>query len=240
MKIPKWLLIFLPALLLFGCVPTIQYEAKLTINSEPPNAKIYEEGKLVGNTPITLSYKYECKVDTSITPTFGFTPYQRDTILSLLKPRSFTAMKDGFEPQTRAFQYTLRSQKVLNPGLVKGMGTSSDIFDPGDPSILFIMEPEKAKSQQQQQQQQQQTVVVVPGAGGVTKAYGTLTIISMPAQAEIYIDGTFAAMTPAANLQVEAGAHKIEIKKNGYKTWDRTWGVLANSPVKIEVELEKI
>ena len=47
-------------------------------------------------------------------------------------------------------------------------------------------------------------------------------------------------MTPASNIKVEAGTHKFEIQKSGYKTWDRTWEVLADSPVKIEVALEKL
>ena len=54
------------------------------------------------------------------------------------------------------------------------------------------------------------------------------------------MDGTFVATTPVSNLQIEAGPHKIEILKGGYKTWSRTMQVLANSPVKIEIELEKL
>ena len=108
--------------------------------------------------------------------------------------------------------------------------------------MLFVLEPLDAKPQQQQQQQQQQVTIVMPGGvtGGAAKAFGSLTILTAPAQAEVYVDGTFVSTTPVSNLQIEAGPHKIEIQKNGYKIWARTMQVLANSPAKIEVELEKI
>jgi hypothetical protein len=134
--------------------------------------------------------------------------------------RSYTATKEGYRSQTKIYQFPQdnRISKI---------------------SMLFILEPQGADSRQQQQQQQQ-TTIVMSGTGGVTKIFGTLTIITTPAQAEVYVDGTFVATTPVSNLQIEVGPHKIEIQKSGYKTWARTWQVLPNSPVKIEVELEKV
>lgn len=189
--------------LFFGCVtiPKVsQRPVYLTISSEPSGARIYEEGNLLGNSPLTLQA--------------GARQYG---------PRSYTATKEGYRPQTRIFQF------------------SEDNIANGETnfSMLFILEPQGADSQQQQQQQQQ-TTIVMPGTGGATKTFGTLTIITTPAQAEVYVDGTFVATTPVSNLQIEVGPHKIEIQKNRYKPWARTMQLLPNSPVKIEVELEKI
>jgi hypothetical protein len=264
MKIFKWSLVFILIISVFGCATFNRpiYDVQLGIASEPSGARVYEEGKLLGNTPLTLSYRFEIipkpifgpsaatKPGGSYKLTHGQSsanfaetlgpdekmfssdsrggqdtkalPYRLDGPPP--PPKSFTAIKDGYRAQTKIFRFSL------------------DEIHRGETnfSILFLLEPLEAKPQQQQQQQQQQTTAVIPGASAITKTFGTLTILTTPAQAEVYIDGTFVATTPAPNLQLEAGPHKIEIQKSGYKTWARTMQVLANSPVKIEIELEKI
>lgn len=237
MKEFKWPLVFLLVILCFGCTTTyLKREVNLTINSEPPDAKIYEEGKLLGQAPLNISYEYEVGLNIGIYYVSSSNP----SIQALLRPRSYTAIKDGYRPQTKSFQFASPYKEEFETTAgVGNLGPKGDFFHAGQ-SLLLALEPEAAKSQQQQQQQQQTVIVNVPGAGGAAKTYGMLTIISTPTQAEIYIDGAIVATTPAADLQVEAGTHKIEIKKSGYKTWDRTWRVLANSPVKIEATLEKI
>jgi eukaryotic-like serine/threonine-protein kinase len=199
MRAFRWVSVFSLIVLCLGCMPipeTNLVPSSLTINSEPSGARIYEEGKFIGNSPLTIQFTVQSYGSSSI-----------------------TATKEGYQSQTKLFQYSTAS----GPNY----------------SLLFILEPREAP--QQQQQQQQQSVVVIPGAGGAAaKTFGALTILSTPSPAEVYVDGTFVATTPVSSLQIEAGPHKIEIQKGGYKTWSRTMQVLANSPVKIEVELEKL
>jgi len=137
--------------------------------------------------------------------------------------RTYTVVKEGYKSQTKSFGY---------PGTEIILGKR--YF-----SLLFVLEPIDTKPQQQQQQQQQ-TTIVIPTTGAPVKTMGILTILTTPEKAEVYIDGTFIATTPVSNLQLEAGPHKIEIRKTGFKMWTRTTQVLPNSPVKIEIELEKI
>ncbi|MDD8026223.1 MAG: PEGA domain-containing protein [Acidobacteriota bacterium] len=199
MRAVKWASILSLVALGFGCLAAPEVNlipSSLTINSEPSGARIYEEGKFIGNSPLTIQFTVQSYGSTSI-----------------------TATKEGYQSQTKLFQYNTAS----GPNY----------------SLLFILEPRVAP--QQQQQQQQQSVVVMPGGvGAAAKTFGALTILSTPSPAEVYVDGTFVATTPVSSLQIEAGPHKIEIQKSGYKTWSRTMQVLANSPVKIEVELEKL
>lgn len=65
----------------------------------------------------------------------------------------------------------------------------------------------------------------------------TLTISSTPDGADIEIDGAFMGSAPSS-LQLQPGDHKIVVKKNGYKPWDRTLRV-AGGKVNIKAELEK-
>jgi hypothetical protein len=252
MNVLKWSSICLVAVLLSGCASMpIQRDVRLTISSEPSGARIYEEGNLLGNTPLTLSYRvgaypgyagvwsafnstpqrfpYESQYfsdagysQESVSPSGSEIVQRLQSGVNQSRPRSFTAVKDGYQAQTKIFQFS--AEDIANGAT--------------DFSLLFVLEPQEGK-QQQQQQQQQQTTVVVPMTGVPAKTFGTLTLITTPAQAEVYVDGAFVATTPASNLQLEVGPHQIAIQKSGYKTWTRTMQVLANTPVKIEIELEK-
>jgi hypothetical protein len=234
----KWSSVFLLVILFFGCGTTLQREVKLLITSEPPNAKIYEEGELIGDAPLNLSYRYEVYGELG---GYSIFPGNSAAIRALLRPRSFTALKDGFKPQTKSFQFSSPYQELFAESSYVSWSRQPDFFTQPEFSLLFALEPLESKSQQQQQQQQQQQVtVVIPGGDTATKSLVALTIMTTPAQAEVYIDGAFVATTPVPSLQLEAGPHKIEIQKSGYKTWARTMQLLPNSPVKIEVELEKI
>jgi hypothetical protein len=64
-----------------------------------------------------------------------------------------------------------------------------------------------------------------------------LTISSTPDGADIEIDGAFMGSAPSS-LQLQPGDHKIVVKKNGYKPWERTLKV-AGGKVSIKAELEK-
>ena len=184
MKTSKWLFVFLPVILFFGCFSWQQSELKLTIDSEPSNAKIYDEGKFLGNAPVVLSYKFKYGVNTTLgEPQLTVFPSEMAQVRSILRPKSFTASKDGYESQTRSFQFSSPIPDMIETGPRIYFRNTKQIFDQPDASLLLILEPEKAKPQQQQQQQQQ-TVIVMPSAVAA-KIYGTLTIISTPDQAEI-------------------------------------------------------
>lgn len=241
MKAFRWAAFFSLVGLFLGCasMPLSNQNIYLTINSEPSGARIYAEGELLGNAPLTITlnigpstlderiYKEGKSPDNSpllipAGPRILESGIQRPEIGPQQNgSKSFTAVKEGYQSQTKIFHFSQVNWGVTNY------------------SMLFVLEPLEARPQQQQQQQQQ-TTIVMPGAAGAAKAFGTLTVITTPAQAEIYIDGTFISTAPVSNIQVEAGTHKIEIQKSGYKTWSRTMQILANSPAKIEIELERI
>jgi hypothetical protein len=64
-----------------------------------------------------------------------------------------------------------------------------------------------------------------------------LSITSNPDGADIEIDGAFMGSSPSS-LQLDPGNHKVVIKKNGYKPWERTLRV-GGGDVTIKAELEK-
>lgn len=67
---------------------------------------------------------------------------------------------------------------------------------------------------------------------------GNVSITSIPAGADIEIDGAFVGNTPS-NVKLPLGDHVITIKKNGYKVWERKIRTVAGD-INLSSELEKL
>jgi len=63
-----------------------------------------------------------------------------------------------------------------------------------------------------------------------------ITVSSMPAGADIMVDGNFVGNTPS-EIDVAAGDHTLTVSKSGFKTWERKFKATGGS-VNITAELE--
>jgi hypothetical protein len=63
-----------------------------------------------------------------------------------------------------------------------------------------------------------------PAADGT----GEVHIGSSPANADVYVDGKFIGNAPAT-LSLSIGPHRIAVKMEGYKDWERTLEVMKDS-----------
>lgn len=74
--------------------------------------------------------------------------------------------------------------------------------------------------------------VEAPASGSAT-----VTVLSDPAGAEIFLDGKFIGDTPST-LQVSAGTHKIRIEAAGKKPFEREVDILKDSKITLSASLE--
>lgn len=72
------------------------------------------------------------------------------------------------------------------------------------------------------------------GASSASK----ISVSSIPANADIEVDGSFVGNTPSA-IDVTPGEHSLVVKKAGYKNWERKLKVTGGS-VNVAAELEKL
>src|SRR5207253_743900 len=86
-------------------------------------------------------------------------------------------------------------------------------------------------------------IEAIGGAGGThhnaavkSAATAGVAIKSTPDDAEIELDGKPAGRTPLT-LQLNAGDHKITIKKIGFVTWERTLTLTAGSAIVVDAAL---
>ncbi|HEY2930879.1 MAG TPA: PEGA domain-containing protein [Acidobacteriota bacterium] len=68
--------------------------------------------------------------------------------------------------------------------------------------------------------------------------HASITLKSTPEAAEITIGGKFFGSTPAT-IRLAPGDHMIIVAKTGFKSWEKTVSVTANSTMNVEAVLEK-
>ena len=72
-------------------------------------------------------------------------------------------------------------------------------------------------------------------SSGINSALAQLDVASVPAGADIEVDGKFVGSTPSS-ITLSAGDHEIAIKKNGFTAWDRKMSISAGH-ININAEL---
>jgi hypothetical protein len=60
---------------------------------------------------------------------------------------------------------------------------------------------------------------------------------SAPDNAEVYVDGHFRGTAPVT-LHLEAGAHKVELRLDGFETWERELVVVAGNDTRVAATLK--
>ncbi len=148
MKNFKWLPVLILVVVLFGCSTPFQRQVKLSVSSEPGNVKIYEDEKYVGEAPLDLVYKYVVKRAEGVGTYYV---YRNDAVVqNLLRPRTFTARKDGFKPQSKSFQFPSDHVGEFAHKSYADWRGEPDFFTQTDFSLRFDLEPLGAGPGQQQ------------------------------------------------------------------------------------------
>ena len=74
-------------------------------------------------------------------------------------------------------------------------------------------------------------------AKGSSSQTGSIMLTSEPAGAEIFVDGKFAGQTPST-IPLASGSHRVEVKSQGRKTWERQLEVMEGSQITLHPVLE--
>src|ERR1700677_313772 len=114
-------------------------------------------------------------------------------------------------------------------------GTEIPTFVDGN-MPLDLAKFQDAASPSQQVQANPPVLGGVPSAASQANADAGIEITSVPAGADVELDGDFIGNTPSS-IGVSSGDHTISVKKNGYKTWERKIKV-SSGKVNVFAELE--
>src|ERR1700683_2351685 len=114
-------------------------------------------------------------------------------------------------------------------------GTEIPTFVDGN-MPLDLAKFQDAASPSQQVQANPPVLGGVPSAASQANADAGIEITSVPAGADVELDGDFIGNTPSS-IGVSPGDHTISVKKKGYKTWERKIKV-SGGKVNVFAELE--
>jgi len=77
-----------------------------------------------------------------------------------------------------------------------------------------------------------------PSTGTTPPSAGNIKIVSVPAEAEVYVDGAFVGNAPS-QLTLPAGKHQIVVKASGFDDWTRELDILPGAELNLKAVLTK-
>ena len=193
----------------------------VTIKSKPTNAKIYLDGKEVGNTPVTLKpvrgiHEVEVRMD-------GYDTWRENVDVQADKEKTLTAalqLKTGTilvksEP-ANAKIYLDDKEAGKTPATLRpvcGIHTvevRADGYEVWRQSVEVEADEEKLL------------------IAALQIKTSSVLVESKPTNATIYLDGDEVGITPDTLKSIIPGKHLVEVKMAGYKVWSKSIMVKAN------------
>ena len=103
---------------------------------------------------------------------------------------------------------------------------------------VFVRDEDGKEHKFQLQKRVSKTDTPASSPGTAAAEAGVLHLTSVPAAAEITVDGNFMGTTPAT-IKLPAGKHEIRVSLEGWKEWSRSLQMTSGSELNMPVKLEK-
>ncbi len=206
--------------------------SELTINSNPPGARIYVDGNPVGQTPATVEVEpgrreiklklpsYELWEDS-----FSLEPYQTRNIGAKLEPETIAWLKVSSSPS---------GARVYVDDRLRGITPLTTSTTGGDRGI---------RVEKEGYQTWEETITVDPPLPerldvilDEVRYYG-LYLDSDPPGAKIFVDGNLRGTTPE-ELTFPSDRARITLEKGGYERWQDTLLLKPNRTRRVRPELK--
>lgn len=205
--------------LAYMLLPARMHAENLTITSDPPGATVDIDGLVTGKTPYQATFPsgyfhkkhtaFNARLEHSLVARVykeGYLPQQITLTDGPFEWIAVTGRRRGNYFLLKSDHFEIKLQERLHEELsLDARGKAGPLRPPpGEPACTA-----EAKT-------------AVKG--------GTVSIGSDLPGSDIYVDGRFVGQTPST-LELDAGAHHIEVKAQGRKGWERDLEVLAGSQV---------
>ena len=180
-----------------------------TITSDPPGAKVFVGGKERGKTPVEVPLaageNNEVKVELAgyFPASQTRMPNARENLTLSFTLKAAARLEVKSEPAGARVMASMKEVLPSTPGV-------SVPLDPGETEIIVLLDGYQAH---------RQTMALPAGdtALEVTLSPGVkLAVGSTPEKADIYVDGLWVGLTPAAVFVAPKGKHVVEVKKEPY------------------------
>ncbi|RPJ11062.1 MAG: PEGA domain-containing protein [Deltaproteobacteria bacterium] len=206
---------------------------EIEVKSEPAGAKVYLDGKGVGETPLTVSKVSPGRHRVQVVKE-GYTPHEESlevkarektrVEVSLRKPMGGILV--AAEPA--GANVVIDGNRVgVSPYEGKGLA-------PGKHRVRVEKEGFEAWEKEVMVKGNEQAQVTVK----LRTIAGAVVIRTEPSGASIYIDGGRAGVSPYETRDLSPGRHKVRVEKEGYEPWEGEVTVVAEKSVDLPVRLK--
>lgn len=207
--------------------------ACLDIKSEPAGVSIYIDGTYYGKTPVVIKGLTRGKrVITGKKE--GFRNFQQELALAMgeaslrINLVRETAIARILTLPEGAHVYVDGVEKGRAPLLLKNLL-------PGEYEVKLVLDDYSTEER----------VLKIDGSRPVTlkvellSLHASLSVESVPAGAEIYINGVYRGLTPGTFEPLKSGRHQLLLKKDGYRDFKRNIFLRERQDFTMKAELEK-
>lgn len=191
-----------------------------TITSDPPGAKVFVNGKERGKTPVDAplaageNNEVKVELDGYFPASQTRSPNARENLTLSFTLRAAARLKVKSEPAGARVMAAMKEVLPSTPG-------ASVPLDPGETEIIVLLDGYQAH-RQMMALPAGDTELEVTLSPGVKLAVG-----STPEKAEIFVDGLWVGLTPAAVFVAPKGKHVVELKKEPYAPAKKVFASIA-------------
>ena len=207
----------------------------VSINSEPANAKAIIDGKVVGNTPITIkdmkpdTYNLEIKID-------GYVDWKESVDVIANKEVAIDA-----ELQIKTGTVCIKSDPSNAKVLIEGneVGTTPVTLAelmPGTFNVEVMMEGYESWKESVNIISDKKISLTV----ALQMKPGSVSIESEPVEAMVIINDQEVGTTPITIADLKTGAYNLEVVMDGYEKWIEKIEIKSNEENSITATLRKI
>ncbi|ACS33484.1 DUF2341 domain-containing protein [Thermococcus gammatolerans] len=188
----------------------------LTVHTSPSGAKVYVDGKYIGTTPIE---NYQLSIGHHVVK-LSKDGYISQEVGVLINPEETTKINRALVPEhaTLTIESEPSGARVYINSVNRGKTPLSLNLSPGTYSVEVALEGYKPyKTSVSLNGGDKRTI-----SATLTPLPASLTIVSSPAEAKVYIDGSYVGTTPIENHNLSSGEHSIKVEKENYEGYSIT------------------
>lgn len=235
----KPLVLGIVALLLFVALGAYALrEGAVTVESAPPGAEVWIDGKMAGTTPLTLTTRFGSRSGEFEVRLSGFQSQAHPFTVEPGQDASVSATLLAAKGSVSVTSAPAGARVFLDGTEVGVAPRQIGDVSPGPHTVRVVLAGHHEVTR---------SVEVVAGESAsltislaaVAVSAGGFEITSEPSGASVLVDGTERGVTPLRLDGLASGEYIVQVKQAGYEEWLTTIKVEAGSLSKVQANLEK-
>jgi len=209
-------------------------EGRVQVQSNPPGAEVFADGRSLGVTPLTLSTHFAASAGAVELRLPGYETQRQSYSIEPGANKTLAVTLAALSGSLEATSEPAGAQVFLDDKAVGSTPLALDRVSPGDHRLRLVLPDYGEWSQQVAVKTGERTAL----AAQLSALPAQITVTSTPAAATVYLDGKEVGATPLALREVAAGQHALRLAKEGFTDWLKTLQLGPNGSSEVQAALD--